>query len=176
MWCNMARKSVFWQSYVAVIRQSSGSPQAALRQPLGSPQAVLRQPSGSLIVSQNTQLVEYWKCKGLCSKIWNTFYKGGIPTIARLLHPPSRWPLVKAVIGLIRNLALCPANEAPLRENGTIPRLVHLLIRAFQDIQGVSFKTVKRSCMYVQVNICQKDTFLHQLTHNMTTDCSLNLV
>jgi len=62
--------------------------------------------------------------------------QGGIPTISRLLHPPSRWPLVKAVIGLIRNLALCPANEAPLRENGTIPRLVHLLIRAFQDIQG----------------------------------------
>merc|ERR1712002_1190940 len=64
--------------------------------------------------------------------------QGGIPTISRLLHPPSRWPLVKAVIGLIRNLALCPANEAPLRENGTIPRLVHLLIRAFQDTQGRS--------------------------------------
>ena len=26
----------------------------------------------------------------------------------------------------------------------------------------------------VQVNICQKLLFLHQLTHNMTTDCSLN--
>ena len=64
--------------------------------------------------------------------------QGGVPTIARLLHPPSRWPLVKAVIGLMRNLALCPANQTPLRENGTIPRLVHLLIRAFQDIQGVS--------------------------------------
>merc|ERR1711953_1315300 len=62
--------------------------------------------------------------------------QGGIPTIARLLHPPSRWPLVKAVIGIIRNLALCPANQAQLREHGTIPRLVHLLIRAFQDIQG----------------------------------------
>jgi len=62
--------------------------------------------------------------------------QGGAPTIARLLHPPSRWPLVKAVIGLIRNLALCPANQTPLREHGTIPRLVHLLIRAFQDIQG----------------------------------------
>jgi len=61
---------------------------------------------------------------------------GGIPTIVRLLHPPSRWPLVKAVIGLIRNLALCPANHAPLRESGSIPRLVHLLIRAFQDTQG----------------------------------------
>merc|ERR1712088_107349 len=55
--------------------------------------------------------------------------QGGLPTIVRLMHPPSRWPLVKAVIGLIRNLALCPANTAPLRENGSIPRLVHLLIR-----------------------------------------------
>merc|ERR1719507_2464606 len=64
--------------------------------------------------------------------------QGGLPTIVRLMHPPSRWPLVKAVIGLIRNLALCPANHAPLRENGSIPRLVHLLIRAFQDTQGRS--------------------------------------
>merc|ERR1719190_249685 len=64
--------------------------------------------------------------------------QGGLPTIVRLMHPPSRWPLVKAVIGLIRNLALCPANTAPLRENGSIPRLVHLLIRAFQDTQGRS--------------------------------------
>merc|ERR1719244_283657 len=62
--------------------------------------------------------------------------QGGLPTIVRLMHPPSRWPLVKAVIGLIRNLALCPANTAPLRENGSIPRLVHLLIRAFQETQG----------------------------------------
>merc|ERR1719319_903877 len=67
--------------------------------------------------------------------------QGGLPTIVRLMHPPSRWPLVKAVIGLIRNLALCPANHAPLRENGSIPRLVHLLIRAFQDTQG----TLQRS-------------------------------
>ena len=58
--------------------------------------------------------------------------QGGLPTIVRLMPPPSRWPLVKAVIGLIRNLALCAANQAPLREHGSIPRLVHLLIRAFQ--------------------------------------------
>lgn len=61
--------------------------------------------------------------------------KNGIPIVVNLLHPPSRWPLVKAVIGLIRNLALCPANHAPLRESGAIPRLVQLLIRAFQDTQ-----------------------------------------
>ena len=64
--------------------------------------------------------------------------QGGLPTIVRLMHPPSRWPLVKAVIGLIRNLALCSANHSPLSEHGSIPRLVHLLIRAFQDTQGVS--------------------------------------
>ena len=27
---------------------------------------------------------------------------------------------------------------------------------------------------FVQVNLCQKLLFLHQLTHNMVTDCSLN--
>lgn len=61
----------------------------------------------------------------------------GIQVIVKLLHPPSRWPLVKAVIGLIRNLALCPANHTPLREHGAIHHLVRLLTRAFQDIQRV---------------------------------------
>merc|ERR1711976_185228 len=61
--------------------------------------------------------------------------QGGLPTIVRLMHPPSRWPLIKAVVGLIRNLALCPANHAPLREHGAIPRIVQLLIRAHQDTQ-----------------------------------------
>lgn len=64
----------------------------------------------------------------------------GLPVIVKLLHPPSRWPLIKAVIGLIRNLALCPANHAPLREHGALPRMVQLLIRAHQatqrDFQG----------------------------------------
>ena len=27
---------------------------------------------------------------------------------------------------------------------------------------------------FLQVNLCQELLFLHQLTHNMTTDCSLN--
>ncbi|XP_029177909.1 armadillo segment polarity protein isoform X2 [Nylanderia fulva] len=59
----------------------------------------------------------------------------GIQVIVKLLHPPSRWPLVKAVIGLIRNLALCPANHSPLRDHGAIHHLVRLLMRAFQDTQ-----------------------------------------
>ncbi|XP_052562172.1 armadillo segment polarity protein isoform X3 [Culex pipiens pallens] len=59
----------------------------------------------------------------------------GLPVIVKLLNPPSRWPLIKAVIGLIRNLALCPSNAAPLRENGAIHLLVRLLFKAFQDTQ-----------------------------------------
>ncbi|XP_065173731.1 armadillo segment polarity protein isoform X2 [Atheta coriaria] len=59
----------------------------------------------------------------------------GIQVIVKLLSPPSRWPLIKAVIGLIRNLALCPANHAPLREHGAVHHLVQLLMRAFQDTQ-----------------------------------------
>lgn len=62
----------------------------------------------------------------------------GLSVIVKLLHPPSRWPLIKAVIGLIRNLALCPANHAPLREHGAIHHLVRLLMRAFQDTERVS--------------------------------------
>ncbi|KAG8147952.1 putative Catenin beta-1-like protein [Naja naja] len=59
----------------------------------------------------------------------------GLPVVVKLLHPPSHWPLIKATVGLLRNLALCPANHAPLREQGAIPRLVQLLVRAHQDTQ-----------------------------------------
>ncbi|XP_058802817.1 armadillo segment polarity protein-like isoform X2 [Phymastichus coffea] len=59
----------------------------------------------------------------------------GIQVIVNLLQPLSRWPLIKAVIGLTRNLALCPANHTPLREHGAIHHLVRLLMRAFQDIE-----------------------------------------
>ena len=61
----------------------------------------------------------------------------GMQVIVKLLQAPSRWPLVKAVIGLIRNLALCQANHAPLREHGAIHHLVRLLTRAFHDTQKV---------------------------------------
>ena len=64
----------------------------------------------------------------------------GLPVLVKLLHPPSRWPLIKAVVGLIRNLALCVENQAPLREHGAIPRIVQLLMRAHQDCQKVRQK------------------------------------
>ncbi|XP_010887501.1 junction plakoglobin a isoform X2 [Esox lucius] len=59
----------------------------------------------------------------------------GIPAIVKLLNKPFYWPVIKAVVGLIRNLALCPENQAPLRDAGAIPRLVNLLLQAHQDTQ-----------------------------------------
>ena len=56
----------------------------------------------------------------------------GLPVLIKLLNPPSRWPLIKAVVGLLRNLALCPNNHAPIREQGGLPRLVQLLMKAYQ--------------------------------------------
>ncbi|XP_023277865.1 junction plakoglobin-like [Seriola lalandi dorsalis] len=59
----------------------------------------------------------------------------GIPAIVKLLNQPHYWPVIKAVVGLIRNLALCPENQAPLRDAGAIPRLTTLLLKAHQDAQ-----------------------------------------
>ncbi|XP_030627249.1 junction plakoglobin a [Chanos chanos] len=59
----------------------------------------------------------------------------GIPTIVKLLNQPYYWPVIKAAVGLIRNLALCQANQAPLRDAEAIPRLVNLLLKAHQDAQ-----------------------------------------
>lgn len=76
------------------------------------------------------------------NKIWEKYpydmnYYFSLQVIVKLLQPPSRWPLVKAVVGLVRNLALCPANYAPLREHGAVHHLVRLLMRAFNDTQRV---------------------------------------
>ncbi|XP_057699524.1 junction plakoglobin a [Corythoichthys intestinalis] len=59
----------------------------------------------------------------------------GIPAIVKLLNQPYYWPVIKAVVGLIRNLALSPENQTPLRDAGAIPRLVNLLLKAHQDAQ-----------------------------------------
>ncbi|XP_077427192.1 junction plakoglobin a [Vanacampus margaritifer] len=59
----------------------------------------------------------------------------GIPAIVKVLNQPHYWPVIKAAVGLIRNLALCPENQAPLRDAGAIPRLVNLLLKAHQDAQ-----------------------------------------
>ncbi|GAA6102447.1 junction plakoglobin a [Tachysurus ichikawai] len=59
----------------------------------------------------------------------------GIPPIVKLLNKPHYWPVVKAVVGLIRNLALCPANQPYLRDSDVIAKLVTLLKTAHQDAQ-----------------------------------------
>lgn len=73
----------------------------------------------------------------------------GLPVLVKLLHPPSRWPLIKAVVGLIRNLALCPANHAPLREHGALPRIVQLMMRAHQDSQRRSISSANQGSGYL---------------------------
>lgn len=55
------------------------------------------------------------------------------PCLTNFCVPPRS--LLQATIGLIRNLALCPANHAPLQEAAVIPRLVQLLVKAHQDAQ-----------------------------------------
>ena len=42
------------------------------------------------------------------------------------------------------------------------------ILRLCADVAVIHFSLV------LQVNLCQKLLFLHQLTHNVTTDCSLN--
>lgn len=59
----------------------------------------------------------------------------GIPTVVGLLSQPFHWPLIKATVGLVRNLALLPANHGALRDSNAIPRLVQLLVKAHQDTQ-----------------------------------------
>ncbi|XP_042077527.1 junction plakoglobin a [Haplochromis burtoni] len=59
----------------------------------------------------------------------------GIPPIVKLLNQPYYWPVIKAAVGLIRNLALCDENQAPLRDAGAVPRLINLLLKAHQDAQ-----------------------------------------
>ncbi|KAF8766958.1 catenin beta-like [Argiope bruennichi] len=58
----------------------------------------------------------------------------GLQAIVKLLHPPSSWPLIKAVIGLVRNLALCPNNHEPLRALGTVHILRNMLHSVYQDV------------------------------------------
>lgn len=57
--------------------------------------------------------------------------------MAKLLQPSSHWPLIKAVIGLIKNVAQFKATHGLLREHNAIHNLVGLLMRAFQDLQNV---------------------------------------
>ncbi|XP_053531280.1 junction plakoglobin [Ictalurus punctatus] len=102
----------------------------------------------------------------------------GVPVVIKLLGQQHYWPVVKAIVGLIRNLALCPANQAPLREAGAIPRLVNLLLKAHQDLQrlstqntyqdGVSMEEIVEGCTGA-LHILARDPINRSEISNMQT-------
>ena len=59
--------------------------------------------------------------------------QNGIPLLAGFLLQQCHWPLLKALIGVLRNLALCQENHTVLREQSCIPKLWQLLNRAYED-------------------------------------------
>lgn len=67
----------------------------------------------------------------------NIVENNGLQIIMKLINSPCSWPLIKAIIGLIRNLALYSGNHGSLRESGAVHQLIQLLMRGFQDIQKV---------------------------------------
>ena len=83
-----------------------------------------------------------------------------------------------------RNKISCP--EAPIRHNDMVTKIFPGMTGArswfnFWNVPGISVMYSNPSESkedleeaLVQVNLCQKLLFLHQLTHNMTIDCSLN--
>lgn len=61
----------------------------------------------------------------------------GLSLMARLLKTPgASWALLKAVVGLARNIALCQGNQAALREQGVLEGLVSVLHNAFNEVKG----------------------------------------
>src|SRR5699024_7067132 len=59
----------------------------------------------------------------------------GIQGIMKLLNYPCSWAVVKALVGLILNLARSADNVAPMREFKVVHQLIKLLV---EDIQGVN--------------------------------------
>ena len=57
-------------------------------------------------------------------------------------------------------------NELLLRNRDTLPHV--------EIWKKTSLYFLKQHYRLIQVNLCQRQLFLHQLTHNMTKDCSLN--
>ena len=52
--------------------------------------------------------------------------------------------------------------------------IVFFIFEIFRLQQAEISSSNQKSQLKVQENLCQKLLFLHQLTHNMTADCSLN--
>lgn len=62
-------------------------------------------------------------------------FHGGLPDVSKLLDPPSKWPLLTATAGLVRNLAFNHQNISAFRDMGVIQKLSMLLSQAYQALQ-----------------------------------------
>nr|QXY82382.1 beta-catenin HduCTNNB [Halisarca dujardinii] len=60
----------------------------------------------------------------------------GIPVLVSYLQPQFKWSLIKAVVGVVHNLALTPSNYSSLRDEGCLPKLVMLMNKALQDLDN----------------------------------------
>lgn len=60
---------------------------------------------------------------------------GGLADVSKLLDLPSKWPLLTASAGLVRNLAFNLQNIPALRELGILQKLSMLLSKAYQALQ-----------------------------------------
>ncbi len=79
----------------------------------------------------------------------------GLPVVVQQLQPSAHWPLLKATVGLIRNLALCPANQAPLRDLQTIPVVAQLLVKSFQEVQAAQKVCVLNISYSLELQVSQ---------------------
>ncbi|PAA87126.1 hypothetical protein BOX15_Mlig023492g2 [Macrostomum lignano] len=59
----------------------------------------------------------------------------GLSVLSRLFDVTTTLSVRKAIINLVRNLALCPGNCADLREKGVVAQLCGVLQSAYRDMQ-----------------------------------------
>ena len=73
-----------------------------------------------------------------------------------------------------RRLLSCVLYQSSRSENGQWQPVMLHSNDLFCIVCSIAAQTMAKKVKYVQVNLFQKHLFLSQLTHNMTTDCSLN--
>ncbi|XP_053211149.1 catenin beta-1-like [Panonychus citri] len=100
----------------------------------------------------------------------------GLNYIVNFLNLPISWSLIKGIVGLIHNLAQCPANQAPLREAGVIPKLNQILSKAQQErnsssgyMDGVKIADIIEGTMY-SFKMLARDV------HNRSIITEMNLI
>ena len=64
---------------------------------------------------------------------------GGLQIIAAMLNQQSLWTLVKAIVGMIKNVAVEPTNRSPLRQLGVVNKLIELMYHAYSLIREVQY-------------------------------------